>query len=108
MGYRVRSSQQGGDRRHGRSLAQTLAAGRKPDPKSPMMSKPEYKDPEVNFAIEGHQPEAFEYWHESVPAEESSYDESVGPKRTTRRPVEGEWDPYTTMDRYNEFRGYNK
>lgn len=109
MAHRVRPSSQGGDRRFGRSLAQTLAAGRKPMPKSPTMRTPaEYKDPEVNFTEDEHQAEAFEYWHESAPNEGATYDEATGPKKTTRRPVEGEWEPYTAMDRFNEFKGYNK
>ncbi len=74
MGYRVRPSSSGGDRRHGRSLAETLAAGK-------------------------------------YQSDDEMYDEGSGPKdpkKNTRRPVEGEWDPYDMFDVYNEARGYNK
>lgn len=106
MAHRVRPASNGGDRRFGRSLAQTLAAGRKPTPKSPTMGPPkEYKDPEVNFTEGEHQADAFEYWHEANPDEGATYDEASGPTRTTRRPVHDEWEPYTIMDVYNRSRG---
>lgn len=85
MAHRVRPSSQGGDRSRGRSLAETLRAGNN-----------RYGD----MASMG--PEA------PYMTEDETYDEASGPKKTTRRPVEGEWEPYTVMDRFNEFKGYNK
>lgn len=95
MGYRVRPSSNGGDRRHGRSLAEILEAGN-----AHVKSKRPLIEPDA--AITG-----TEYYG----TDDASYDEVSGPadpKKNTRRPVEGEWDPYDIFDVYNEARGYNK
>lgn len=82
MGYNVRRAAHGGDRRHGRSLAETLAAGNN------------------RYGEEGWAGRTFE-----GVGEDDIYDEAVGPKSTTRRPPEGEWDDYDIMDIVNRSKG---
>lgn len=86
--YIVRASSNGGDRRHGRSLAETLEAGRRLLEPDSVITGTDYYD-----------------------TDDASYNEASGPKNpkdNTRRPVEGEWDPYDIYDAYNEHRGFNK
>lgn len=65
-GKRVRPAHDGGDRRFGRSLAETLRSGK---------------------------------------TEDALYDEAVGPPNMTRRPHEGEWEPYDIEDIVNRRNG---
>lgn len=101
MAHRVRPAAHGGDRRFGRSLAETLMSGKKPDTVESFAQNMS----EGVREVEPFDPEAFEYWHEANPDEGTMYDEASGPTRTTRRPVHNEWEPYTIMDVYNRSRG---
>lgn len=95
MSYPVRPSIQGGDRRHGRSLAEILEEGNR----------------QIQLMGPREAPDAIVTGTEYHDTDDASYDESSGPrdpKKNTRRPVEGEWDPYDIYDVYNEKRGFNK
>jgi len=70
MGYKVRRASNGGDRRHNRSLAETLAYGNE------------------RYGDEGWSGPNGVYSHEN-----ESYDEAVGPPDLVRRPHVEEWGP---------------
>ena len=77
MGYTVRRSAHGGDRRHGRSLAETLEAGND------------------RYGEEGWTGRTFD-----AVGEDDKYDEAYGPTPRNPRPFQEEWGPRASGVRY--------